>query len=243
MDFKDFINANYEIVYGDLNTADEFLLVDLPESTGHREINSLFINTFATENDIVLVEGAPSMKEIKPREAVQSTWIKTSAKLVGWNTGTIEEILKLPVCVKSEELNIDYSIILRQWREADGNKDELNLKLKETLKNNFSLIGELFSHEKEIAENVAKSFPKSIEAMKNSLIAAKKQNPERTFLIAKGLYLIPNDDEKENLRISTRGLHEFIKSRKVVILLPKEARVNEFNQQQRNFVRNLFLTT
>lgn len=238
MEINEFIKTNYEVIYGDVNQADEFLLIDSPESLGHREINSLFINSYATANDIVLVQSIPSMKEIKATEAPQSLWLKTTAKIVGWDKGTVAEIQKLPVCIQNEKSEIKVNVILKQLHEAEGDTAELNKKLKEAIRGSFGLIGELFQHEKEIAENEAKALPDCMESMKNSLIEAKKQ-AKRSFLIAKSLYLIP---EEENLKLAENQL-EFIQQRSVVILLPKKIKVDELNKKYKNFCRSLFQET
>lgn len=238
MGLNEFVDANYDILYGNINEADEFLLVDAPDSVGHREINSQFINTFATPNDMVLIQAIPSMKEIKAVEASQSSWLKTTAKIVGWDRGTVEEIQKLPVCVQSEKDTIKINLILMQLRESTEDNEELNEKLKKAIRNNFELIGELFSHEKEIADNEAQTFPTSVESMKNSLIEAKKQS-KRTFLIAKSLYLVP-EEENDDARLSNKELEQFIQTRKVVILLPKKVLVEELNKKHKNFFRTLF---
>ena len=40
-----------------------------------------------------MVEAIPSMSEVAPDDAVQSVWLKTKAKIVGWDAGKIGEIM------------------------------------------------------------------------------------------------------------------------------------------------------
>jgi hypothetical protein len=229
MELKEFVKKNYEVLYGDINEADEFLLVDSPDSLGHREINSLFINTYATDTDTVLVQ------------PLQSSWLKTTAKIVRWDKEIVEEIQKLPICVQNEKSEIKLNLILRQLHESNDEDLELISKLKEAIRFNFGLIGELFKYEKEIADIEAKTVPAGVKSIKSSLIEAKKQS-KRSFLIAKSSYLMPEEQSGESIAPS-KELQQFIEARKVVILLPKKVMVEELNKKHKNFFRSLFQET
>jgi len=135
-----FINKNYYVVFtgaganeSGLSNVREFLLADV----GHNgcPVNSLFINTFATNEDVVMVERIPSMKEVAPDEAIQSVWLKTQAKIFGWDTDEVVEKMKSPLAMKLAremiDLELKCEILLKQILESEC--DWHNETIRETL--------------------------------------------------------------------------------------------------------------
>ena len=120
MSILDFINEYYDVVYKSLNisknfsNADEFLLIDNHASAGHTEINSAFINQFSDNKDFVLVEAIPSMKQIEKNDALQSIWLTTSSMILGWDTGTIQELTNSSVLQKINELEKKGQILIKK---------------------------------------------------------------------------------------------------------------------------------
>ena len=133
-----FVNKNYNIVFkgkdvddNNLEDVKEFLLADIHVSLGHTILNSLFINTFATKNDMVLIEAIPSMKQIQPDDTFSSVWLKTKAKIVGWDMGTLSEITGKSTFQKLSELERKGHILHRQLLDDnyEGSKVKLLIEL------------------------------------------------------------------------------------------------------------------
>lgn len=236
-----FIRDNYTVVYrgegveeSDLSTANEYVLADNHGSNGHSALNSLFINTFSGSEDVVMTEAIPSMTEIERDEALQSVWLKTKAKIIGWDTGSIGEIMESEVFQESGNLELQSQILMRQLLdpEFDGNKEVVRNEMVDVLKKTKELspslmeeLGSIYS----FLEKIAKSLPARTESMTTSMDKAR-QVYTRTFLIAGQNHL---KNEYENSELSLESFYEFLKTRKVVVLFPKDEAINE-NRKERD---------
>ena len=136
MNVTDFVNKNYNIVFkgkdvdkNNLEDVKEFLLTDIHVSSGHRILNCHLINKYATKNDMVLIEAIPSMKQIQPDDTFSSVWLKTKAKIVGWDMGTLSEITSKSTFQKLSELERKGNILQRQLLDNNYEGDKVKLSM------------------------------------------------------------------------------------------------------------------
>ncbi|MBA3237731.1 MAG: hypothetical protein H0T62_05185 [Parachlamydiaceae bacterium] len=240
-----FINDNYTIVYrgeevdeSDLSTANEFLIADNHGSSGHNALNSLFINTFAEEGDVAMIEAIASMEEVQAGDALQSVWLNTKATVVGWDIGKVGEVARSSLFQESGDIEIRNQILLRQFldQEFKGNKEEIFKELVETISKSI----EVYRKIKETGalkdmEIFLKFWPDRIKSMKSSMDKGKDVY-KRTFLIA-GQYHLKNNMEDQ--RFSLEEFYDFLKGRKVVILFPKNQTVKEMGKEVEKIVMGI----
>lgn len=246
MQFPDFINCYYDVIYKgekvnteDFSNVDEFLLGDIHNSPGHSEINSLFINTFSIKSDVVLVEAIPSLQQIEKDQAFHSVWLKTESKIMGWDSGTLEEMLGSPLCQKIGDIEREGQVLVRQILDPNDtcNKEDLSLKLGKKLMNSNPLALEYIIHHDSISKKMAKSFCGRVKSMKDSLIKVKETST-RTFLIAGTKHL---QEDTTNPDFSLGDFPEFLKTRNTVILFPKGEKAQEMGLNRKMIAMAAFL--
>jgi hypothetical protein len=246
MSISGFINRNYNVVYKgvnvnteDFSNVNEFLLGDNHESAGHSEINSLFINTFSNKSDVVLVEAIGSMQQIKRDEAVQSVWLITPAQIIGWDTGTVEEMSGSTLFQQTGNLEIQTQILLRQLLDPNftGNKEKVKLELDKTIIKTMSLLPEFMKQIKDLEETVVRILQGRVKSMEDSLIKVKETS-SRTFLIAGENHLI--QENTEDSRCSLESFHEFLNNRNVVVLFPKSEKAQEMGAKRNAIIMEAF---
>ena len=148
-DITTFIKENYKIKRkgndideDDLSHVEEFLLCDHHGSPGHNQLNSQFINNYATENDTIMVEAVSSMKKIQQSDSYQSIWLDTKALIVGWDSGSIKEVMESDIFGKSGDVVIKSELCVRQLHDPAFTGDKK--KVMETLKKCSKLQLEFF---------------------------------------------------------------------------------------------------
>lgn len=251
VNINQFINSNYDIVIkgedvdeNDLSTANEFLLGDIHVSYGHSAVNSLFINQFATDNDVILVEAVPALKEINADQAVQSVWLESKGTIAGWDAGTVGEITGSDVYQISAELEVQRQKLLKEILESKDLEDKSNLKVKywETIQSCTEAILNLKFNEDTFLEMIAQTFPSRTSSMINT-IEKTSEIYQKTFLIA-GCFHLKHD--RDDPKFSLEDFHQFLKSRKAVVLFPKDDKVDDLGKERveahtQVIMENLFL--
>ena len=233
MSILDFINQYYDVVYKsasisrNLSNVDEFLLIDNHASTGHTEINSAFINQFSDDKDFVLVEAIPSMKQIEQNDALQSIWLTTSSKILGWDTGTIQELVGSSTGQKISELEKKGQILIKQILSYEDSENQtqvakLKLELIETVKELSILSLSFIVDSDKVLKSVEKSFPDRVKSMEASLVKAKDHS-KYIFLIAGEYHL--KQKAGNNDYLSLTSFYEFLETRIAIILSPKPQKV------------------
>jgi hypothetical protein len=240
---NNFISGNYNIIYkgenvdvNDLSKVDEFLLGDNHGSIIHSEINSLFINTFSNEDDVVMVEAMPSMKKIEKNEALQSVWLKTQSPLFGWDSGTIKDMGFPSEFQESGALAIQTEIRVRNLLDPafSDNKEGLKKELSKLIIKQMPFLSTLPWGS--IQDCIKRTFPGRTQSMKDSLIAAKRISA-RTFLIAGESHL------KENPKYLLGDFPEFLKKRNVVVLFPKQEINTERSRERTDTLLNAMFSS
>jgi len=199
---NDFIMANYTVSFfgcdvdqNDLSTADEYLVANaryLPDT-----INSEFVNTFATEKDVVLL----------PR--VNSGLFKTNAKIEPCDKHTILEITGSEIFQKYTDLIESIRTLFRKALLESCYDDafvETNAERREFCLKHRDELGCVF--------DPAVLVPARIDSLNKA-----RSHFAKTFLMLSDteIKLFPE---------------EFLKSRKVVVLLPNEQHENKMKRKQ-----------
>jgi hypothetical protein len=250
MDINSFIKDNYTVVYkgegveeSDFSTANEYLLADHHGSNGHSALNSLFINTFAESQDVVMVEAIASMTEIAPNDALQSVWLNTKAKIIGWDIGKVGEIMESALFQESGDLEIRNQILIRRLLdpEFEGNKEEVKqeiVKIMIKAREIFFRMKDGVLEQENFLGLIAKTLPARTKSMTTSMDRAREVY-NRTFLIA-GQNHLKND--YENSPLSLEKFYEFLKTRKVVMLFPKDKAIVEKGKERDLKMMEIFLS-
>ena len=95
----EFIRENYQVVYKgdnvleDFSNASSFLLTEEHGIPTYRKMNSLFINTFSKPEDIILIEGIKSLKEVQKNDQAMSVRLQTASKILGWDYDDLKNLL------------------------------------------------------------------------------------------------------------------------------------------------------
>ncbi len=227
MNVTDFVNKNYNIVFkgkdvdkNNLEDVKEFLLTDIHDSSGHTILNCHFISKYAKKNDMVLIEAIPSMEQIQPDDTFSSVWLKTKAKIVGWDMGTLSEITGKSTSQKLSELERKGNILQRQLLDNnyEGDKVKLLIELEKIEKKYSESRTEVFLAIIASIPIIKETLPERTKAMQNSLDKARNIS-DRRFLIA-GMNHLKEDCSLFNYSLD--GFREFLKLRKVVVLSPKD---------------------
>jgi hypothetical protein len=236
-----FIQDNYTVVYkgegvdeNDLSSANEYLLADHHGSAGHSALNSLFINTFSKEGDVVMVEAIPSMVEARLEDALQTVWLNTKAKTIGWDIGKIGETTGSTLLQESGDLEIQKQILIKQLLDpelAEKGKEVFE-KLMITSRKILDVVATLekmgMFDETKFLEMISKTLPARITSMTNTMEKAREIY-NKSFLIAGQNHLKHNFEDH---RFSLEEFYKFLKDRKVVILFPKDAVVSEMGKER-----------
>lgn len=254
MNISEFINKYYDIKYksanvkDDLSNVDEFLLSERHGSVGHDIINSLFINSFAASEDVVLVEGKESMKQIEKDKALQAVSLTTQAKIMGWDIADVEQMSILSSNLDQQSLakaTRIFKVLLKNFLDSNfnGDKEDVRLKLIRTSKSIHCLIlasGITSDNEaaKSAYEKIAESFSLRTQAMQDSLTNVKTL-ASRTFLIAGENHLETIPECLEDSRFSLSEFYTFLNNRKTVILFPKLEKIWEVGQEQEKLIKEI----
>lgn len=243
MDMENFISNNYysyasPMLGGDLAQADEFLLADYHGIDGCSIVNSLFINTFATEKDVVLVEAARAMQTVETTQSVQSVWLQTKAALMGWDTGTLRDIVGNAVSAENGELEIQGQIWLKHLLESKNSDDRETAEnaIKQILRRQYEIFPEVRTEYMRMSQIIAETFQKRNDSMIDTLKTLRPQF-RTSFLIAGSLHL-KNDIADSSY--SLKKWNDFFQKRKAVILFPKEDVVREKGTERRVILTRLF---
>ncbi len=228
----EFIKNNYNIRYKGVNVTDdmsnvtEFLLEDIHISAGYNQINSLFINTFSKKDDIVLVEAIPSMVPIEKDEALQSVWLETQSKIMGWDN--IKDIMSVSLFQETGDLERQGSILVRTLLDPkyDGNKSLVKSELTDLVKKVISLIAPLQEKDAELMHAIKETFHERTQSMQETLIKAKEIS-QRTFLIAGSSHLTEKYMDDNDPAYSLSDFYDFLQNRNVIILCPKPEKIQE----------------
>jgi hypothetical protein len=235
-----FINENYTVLYtgeqvdrNNLASAKEFLLVDEPGSEGHKQVNALFVNIFAKEKDMVVVQNIPAFHLIESDEAVQSVWLKTEARIIGGDIGMPKQWMEEGLIRDLAELDLEDAIMKKEILECG---EKLEDPLYKLFKKRMRLMSQdvfLMEHTK---EQEAKVFQQR-SASKMKVLNMKKTEIQRTFLMADRIHL---DNNEEDPRFSLEKFKTSLKDRSVVILSPKEEAVKELGAVQNDLIEECF---
>lgn len=219
-DILEFINRNYQVKYKspsleNIEDAEIFLLDDLTEE--QRRLNCLFIDSFAEEGSALMLESVPANEEVATLH-LQDKYLKKPIKRVGWDLSDKElhhfTDKGAQLFAKTLELSCKKQLLL------DLNKAVEAQRLRDKI---VALTEELLALEPEFVpnlhEHMVQSHPKRAQKLMETLI---KQETEagpgkRLFLIAGSKHLFKIQPSLGNdIHINT--LHDFLKSRKAVIL-------------------------
>lgn len=234
VNFNAFIQQNYtieikgsEVDVNDLTSVSEFFLVTKHGSSGHTQLNSLFINTFAKEDDAVLVESMPSMQEVKPEDTLQTVWLNTKAKILGWDIGTVDKIITSKKMLKVGKLELQAQLLLKEGQSlnSSGQQNDLDEKLILIAEKVLSLAPTL-NMQKALGDIVDKYEARTKSIAESTQTASK--GFKRVFQIVPELYF---KNEMKDPRVSCEKLKEFLVDRNVVVLFPKEEAVKEKGQE------------
>lgn len=235
-----FISENYNILYAgekvdrnNLASATEFLLVDEPGSEGHKQVNSLFINIFAKERDLVMVQDVPAYHLIESDAAVQSVWLRTQARMIGWDIGTQDQWMEEGLILDLASLDLVDALMKRDIIDSDAELEDVYYTLFEVRMKLMSQDVFLMEHRK---EQEAKVFKQRC-AYRMKVLNMKKTHVQRTFLMADRIHL---DNNEADPRFSLEEFKNFLKDRSVVILSPKEEAVKELGAVQNGLIEECF---
>ena len=241
-----FINQHYDIAYKSVNTnienfsnVDEFLLAEEHHSMGDSTINSLFINTFSNQDDLILVEGMPSMQPVEKDDTMQSVWLTSQAQIMGWDA---EGLVEKGQSIRTFQIGIlgrEIHILLREFLESNlVEKEELRIKLAEAICQITDLRISISEQEWiETSEFIVETFPERVVSMESSLVKAKEIS-SRTFLIAGQAHLIPLNCPLIPLPLG--DFPEFLYSRNAVVLIPKPEKSIEMGREKQQLMEELY---
>lgn len=254
----DYIKENYIVFHkgepvDDLSDATEFLLGDCHKDFGVLKINSIFINTFATSEDSVLLEGHRSMELVsKDSLLVDQQLLNTSAKMFGWDAGSPQVRWEMSEIFQSHRSSLSFLLdrmedheLLRLEKYASRlidqypdstNQEEILMQIA-TIQQRLSI--KHIQHARKIQQNAAlfnemerELFPARTSFMQHSLERAREVS-SKTFLTAGFLHLIPEDIFPECIQmgVSIEDFYEFLRTRNVVILYPRPDKVMEWYEK------------
>ncbi len=219
-----YVKDNYDVLFQSplikhVEEADYFLLAEYHHYIGHKHVNSMMINHYAKEGDLVFVEGVPSWQEIQPAESLQSMWISAPVKVMGWDAGWLKDLTGVDATrlekLGLKLLQLQYDIV---WNKAYEKKKEY-FKLLSKVKPLLPEIQPMF--DKSFEKVIADRFPERVAAMNKSL---ERITDKKIFLIAGLLHLWQDTSSPffDNPKLSLDTLYEFLGKHKAVILIPKQ---------------------
>lgn len=233
-----YIEENYDVLYtspstNNLEEASFYLIAEQHDLMGHKHVNSMIINQYAQKNDLVFVEGVPSWHEIYPIESLQSMWISSPAKVMGWDAGWLKDLTGIDMThiekLGIKLLQIKHDIV---WNKAYERKQEYHDAIAE-LTPLIQEIQPLFATDFE--NKIKESFPKRVAAMNATLTTAlekiDRENNQKIFVLA-GIYHLWQDTSQpffSDPQMSLESLYELLNSTQAVILVPKQPVTDYWN--------------
>lgn len=167
--FGNFISNNYDVIkqinVSKPSEAEWFFLCGRHQDYGIRKTNSLFLRTVAEKDDIILLEGTPSLQKINPLKTVLITLNSKNFNVVGWD-------------IDSESFEKYGMTVSEGQREEAVKSNGITYKLIET---------KLEEKEKSKLENeLLESLMKTMESMEQKIKQQREQQqkPLNQFKIA-----------------------------------------------------------
>lgn len=228
----DYIIENYDIKYqntSDIKEVKFFLLCDIHNRPGVKKINSTFIDRFCSNNDYIMVEAQPSLQEVSAQESYQSSWLKSSSKIVGWDLDKIENIVgeQLSKYVRTDLL-IAHDIPIEKLLNPNCKEDKKLLK-EAAIEIGAKILALSMDVPDNFKDKIAETFSKRVVSMIQSLngISAKA---DRVFLTAGAVHLIELPIFSEDSRFSIEKFQDWLQGNKAMILMPKVKKINKIEE-------------
>jgi len=235
--FNEFIRTYYSVVQcgeevdkEDYSTAEIILVADL--NTPERVVNALFINTYARENDRILLEGAPSNEEIKKRKVLQAALLDTKAPIAGWDIAYVDSIVGKQ-CLRIARLEIKY--LKAQTRvlygdESKEKKAELEKRLvairSDSIERSFQLDVE------KIAGKVLDTFQDRLQSMIQSIENAHADANRRVFVVV-SRNILTSEFEHVDHRFDAEPFRAYVSTHKVLVLLQKTKKMQRLYRDRK----------
>ncbi|HEY5235129.1 MAG TPA: hypothetical protein VIJ14_03025, partial [Rhabdochlamydiaceae bacterium] len=250
---KEFIIDHFDIAFQspcvqDLSEVTEFYITDIHNSFGHRELYTAFVHLFATAKSVVAIEAARG--SCRAKKGFHSLWMRTDARIVGWDMKT-EEII--PTLDKSlHEYNMAYLILMGAILDPHYRRDKKRsvTALLRILKDpqNAARFKKLI----ETKDQIHLAIPETFQARNRQMIQTTREEAPAAdiyILIGGEAHLVKQEKKKpedaaavknaeyfEDPRFDLKETHDFLKTRKAVILLPKQAKVEEASAPYNSFL-------
>lgn len=238
LSLADYIKENYVVLYTSplaesLENTTIFLVAEQHDLIGHKYINSDFINRHSKCDDIILLEGIPSMHPIEYDQSLQSMWFDTEALIAGWDSRWFKDITGIDT---SEVERVGIQLLQIQRSLVDSESDEQKEELKRQYNELIQILQPLIPliqkcSEQSILDKVTETFAERVVAMTTTLAVADQ--PGRKVFVLAGLYHLWQDPSVEyfhgNAPFSLAHLYEFLNTKKAVVLIPKQDKTTYWN--------------
>lgn len=219
----DFVEKNYDIVYGKNNLQDckFFFLSEDHLRLSQRILNNEFIDKFATFEDILLLERIPSGEECPDlTKNWQTAFLKNRIKSMGWDAGYFHELM-------SPELNEEHCQLLLELERLN---DELTLlHMNNGSSTEISSIRKRFSElARTIPNNCSEIMEQKIEETFQKRTASMMRTLSKVESIRGKVFLIAGEKHLQevswikNPQYSLEIFMNYLTNKKAVILIPKE---------------------
>lgn len=254
--FGDFIETNYDVLYqsgvSEPSEAEWIFLGENHENMGVRKINSLFLQKFTNESDLILLEGTPSHQKIKHASQVTLNSKNKNFNVVGWDmdAGDFENYGRTVSEAQREETaktqRITLKLLESDLKEEEKSKLEDEL-VKLSIKQVKDCIQQMGKQSLNPFKYAALTFEKRTQSLIKSCNIASDQFTRKFLVAGEGHFKetssineIGNmanhfrEDAESALKIGNecyKKFKEFIKDKRAVILSPKNEVTAPFQQR------------
>jgi len=235
--FHEFIRTHYSVVQcgeevdtSDYTTAEIIFLED--PNTSERAVNSLFINTYARENDQIFLEEAPANEKIDTSKVVQASMLDTKARISGWDIGYANTIAGKQF-LKIAKLEVKYATIQTRYLSGiDSEKKKCQLEERLARIRAGSIYYQSKINQKKTTEKVAETFQDRLQTMIQTIENINAGANRRVFVFVDSI-MARSSIEKYGSRFNADALKAFVKTHNALVLSPKFAEMIVLNRKRK----------